>query len=230
ADAVLENAEAGIELMSLRVDVVPIIQARKSNWRGMEMHPVAKVEGDKTGLTQAGVWLTRHVQSGVREVTAEATAMTGMGATLFKEPGQKGLAGTPPLQDLWSKTKAPAAGEATQSVVGWQTLRKHNTPNLPSNTKLKMDLTGAKFYLTYTEIFEFITHEDQKAQTAIEKAQMHLMAAEKSADGWLKGEIQAIQQESDLINKELMNDQQSNMIRYAKVKTDVQQLLQELSW
>ncbi len=196
ADAVLENAEAGIEFISLRVDVVPIEQARKSFRRGMEMHPVAKVEGERTGLKQAGVWLTRHVQTGDREVTAEATA----------------------------------AGEATQPVVGWQTLRKHNTTNLPSNTKLKMDLTNAKFYLTYTEIFEFITHEDHKAQTAIEKAQTHLRAAGKSADGWLKGEIQAIEQASDLIHKELMNDQQSNMIRYAKVKTDVQQLLKELSW
>ncbi|MCA9451339.1 MAG: hypothetical protein KC584_01745, partial [Nitrospira sp.] len=72
--------------------------------------------------------------------------------------------------------------------------------------------------------------EDHKARTAIEKAQMHLMSAEKLADGWLKGNIQAIEQESDLIHKELMNDQHSNMIRYAKVKTDVQQLLQELSW
>lgn len=96
--------------------------------------------------------------------------------------------------------------------------------------KLKMDLTDANFYLIYTEIFEFITHEDQKAQTAIEKAQMHLMAAEKSAEGWLKEDIQAIEQESSLIHKELMSDQHSNMIRYAKVKTDVQQVLQELSW
>lgn len=230
ADAVLENAEAGIELISLRVDVVPIDQARKSFWRGMEMHPVAKVEGERTGHTQAGVWLTRHVQTGDREVTAETTAMTGMVGTLTEESGQKGIAVTPALQDLWSKTTAPAAGEATQPVVGWQTLREHNTTKLPSMMKVKMDLTDAKFYLTYTEIFEFITHEDQKAQTAIEKAQMHLMAAEKSADGWLKGEIQALEQASDLIHKELMNDQQSNMIRYAKVKTDVQQLLKELSW
>lgn len=230
ADTVLENAEAGIELMSLRVDVVPIKQARKSFWRGMEMHPVAKVEEEKTGLTQAGVWLTRHVQSGVGEVTAEATSLTGKIGTLFEKPGQKRIAVTPALQDLWSKTTAPAAGEATQGVEDWQILRKQNTTNLPSNMKLKMDLTDANFYLTYTEIFEFTTHEDQKAQTAIAKAQTHLRAAENSADGWLKGEIQAIEQASDLIHKELMNDQQSNMIRYAKVKTDVQQLLKELSW
>ncbi len=177
ADAVLENAEAGIEFISLRVDVVPIEQARKSFRRGMEMHPVAKVEGERTGRKQAGVWLTRHVQMGDREVTAEATAMTGMDGTLTEESRQIGIAVTPAFQDLWSKTTAPAAGEATQPVVGWQTLRKHNTTNLPSNTKLKMDLTDAKFYLTYTEIFEFITHEDHKAQTAIEKAQTGILSS-----------------------------------------------------
>ncbi|WP_342349652.1 YfdX family protein [uncultured Nitrospira sp.] len=230
ADVVLENAEAGIELISLRVDVVPIEQARKSFGHSMDIHPVATVEGKRTGLKQAGVWLTRHVQTGDREVTTEATAMTGMVGPLTEESGQKGRAVKPALQDLWSKTTAPAAGDATQPVVGWQTLRKYNTTNLPRITKLKIDLTDANFYLTYTEIFEFITHEDHKAQTAIEKAQTHLKAAEKSADGWLKGNIQAIQQESNLIHKELMNDQQSNMIRYAKVKTDVQQLLRELSW
>ena len=229
ADAVLENAEAGIELITLRLDVVPIEQARKSFGRGMDMHPVAKAEGERTGLKQAGVWLTRHVQTGDREVPAEATAMTGMVRTLTDESGQKGIADTPALQDLWSKTTAPVAGEVTQPVAGWQTWRKHNTTNLPSITKLKMDLTDANFYLTYTEIFEFITHEDHKAQTTMEKAQTHLRAAEKSADGWLKGEIQAIEQASELIHKELMNDQQSNMIRYAKVKTDVQQLLKKLS-
>ncbi len=232
ANAVLENAEAGIEFISLHMDVVPIDQARKSLERGMERYPAATVEAEKTGLKQAGVWLTRHVQTRDGEVTAEATAMTGLVGTLTEETEQKGLAVIPSLQGLWAKATAPTAGAATQAVDNWQILRKQNTTNLPlqSIMKLKMDLTEANFYLTYTEIFEFITHEDQKAQTAIEKAQMHLMAAEKLADGWLKGDIQAIEQESDLIHKELMNGQQSNMIRYAKVKTDVQQLLQELSW
>ena len=230
ADAFLENAEAGIELISLRVDVVPIEQARKSFRRGMELHPGAKVEAEKTRLTQAGVWLTRHVQTGDEEVTAGATAMTGMVKTLTEENGKKGTEGTPALQDLWSKTTEPAAGEAIQQVVDGQALQKHHTTNLPSIRKIKMDLTDANFYLTYTEIFEFITHENHKALTAIEQAQTHLRAAEKSADGRLKGEIQTIEQASDLIHKELMNDQHPNMIWYAKVKTDVQQLLKELSW
>lgn len=232
ADAVLKIAEAGIELISLRVDVVPIEQAKKSFLPGIERHPIANIEGEKADLKQAGVWLTRHVLTRGGEVTAKATPMTGKIGTLFDEPAQNGLVGTPDLQGLWAKTTAPAAGEGTQAVEDWQFLGKQNTPNLTfqSIMKIKMDLTDAKFYLTYTEIFEFITHEDQKAQTAIEKAQMHLVAAEKLADGWLKGDIQAIEQESDLIHKELMNDQQSNMIRYAKVKTDVQQLLKELSW
>lgn len=95
ADAVLENAEAGIELISLHVDVLPIEQARKSFLRSMEMHQVAKVEGKRTGLKQAGIWLTRHVQTGDGEVPAAATPMTGKIGTLFKEPGKKGLPGTP---------------------------------------------------------------------------------------------------------------------------------------
>ena len=232
ADAVLEHAEAGIEFISLGVNVVPIDQARKSLWRGMETYPAARVKAEKTGLKEAGVWLTRHAQTRDQEVTGEATALTGMVGTLTEETWQKGLVITPDLQGLWPKTIIPTTGEATQRVDNWQAWRKQNPTNLPlqSIMKLKMDLTDAKFYLTYTEIFEFITHEDQKAQTAIEKAQMYLMSAEKLADGWLKGDIQAIEQESDLIHKELMNDQQSNMIRYAKVKTDVQQVLQELSW
>lgn len=232
ANAVLEKAEAGIEFKTLRVDVVPIDHARKSLWRRVETFSAGNIEAEKTDLKQAGIWLTRHGLTRDGEVTAEATAMTGKIGTLFEEPGQKGLAGTPALQGLWAKATAPAPDEATKAVVDWQILRKQNTTNLTlqSIMKLKMDLTDAKFYLTYTEIFEFITHEDQNAQTAIKKAQMHLREAEKLADGWLKEDIQAIEQESDLIHKELMNDQQSNMIRYAKVKTDVQQLLQELSW
>ncbi|MDT3779629.1 YfdX family protein [Nitrospira sp. MA-1] len=232
ADAVLEKAEAGIEFKSLRVDVVPMDQARKSRWRHMETFSTGKIAAEKADLKQAGVWLTRHRLKPEGEVTSEATLMTGKIGTLLQESGKKGLAGLPALPSLWLKTTAPTAGQAAQAVVEWQILRKHNTTNLSpqSMMKLKLDLTDATFHLTYTEIFEFITHEDQKAQAAIEKVQVHLMASEKLADGWLKGDIQAIQQQSDLIQKEPMNDQQSNMIRYAKVKTDVQQVLQELSW
>ncbi|GJL67966.1 MAG: hypothetical protein NPIRA06_06010 [Nitrospirales bacterium] len=208
AEAVLENAEAGIEFKSLRVDVVPRDQARKSLWRQMETPSTGKIAAEKADLKQAGVWLTRHRLTPDGEVTAEATLMTGRIGTLIQEPGKKKLAGIPALQNLWLKTTAPTAGQAAQAMEEWQILRKHNTTNLPiqSMMKLKMDLTDAKFHLTYTEIFEFITHEDQKAQTAIEKVQIHLMAAEKLADGGLKGDIQAIQQESELIQKELMND------------------------
>ncbi len=232
ADAFLGNAEAGAEFRSLRVDVISMAQARKNLWPGMETYPAPNVHSEKNSLKQAEVWLTRHVQARDEEVPEEKTALTGMVATLTEEDEQKGLAVTPVLQGLWQKTTAPVADEQTQTGDNGQAFRNHNTTNLPlqSVMQLKTDLTEAKFYLTYTEIFELITHEDHKAQTAIKKAQMHLMSAEKLADGWLKGNIQAIEQESDLIHKELMNDQHSNMIRYAKVKTDVQQLLQELSW
>ncbi|MFZ1746728.1 MAG: YfdX family protein [Nitrospirales bacterium] len=232
ADAVLGNAEEGAEFISLRVDVISMAQARKNLWPGMGTYPVPNVHSEKNAPKQAEVWLTRHVQVPDEKIQEEKTALPGMVATLTEEDEQKGLVVTPVLQGLWQKTTTPTADKQTQTGDNGQTFRKHNTTNLPlqSVMQLKTDLMEAKFYLTYTEIFELITHEDYKAQTAIEKAQMHLMSAEKLADGWLKGNIQAIEQESDLIHKELMNDQQSNMIRYAKLKTDVQQLLQELSW
>lgn len=232
ADAVLGNAEAGAELRSLRVDVISMAQARKNLWPGMGTYPAPNVQSEKNSLKQAEVWLTRHVQAPDEKVPEEKTALTGMVATLPEEDEQKGLAVTPVLQSLWEKTTAPTADKQTETGDNGQAFRNHNTTNGPlqSVMQLKTDLTEAKFYLTYTEIFELITHEDHKARTTIEKARMHLMSAEKLADGWLKGNIQAIEQESDLIHKELMNAQQSNMIRYARVKTDVQQLLQELSW
>ncbi|MBA3967643.1 MAG: hypothetical protein H0X47_18070 [Nitrospirales bacterium] len=83
--------------------------------------------------------------------------------------------------------------------------------------------------MTYAEIFEFITHEEDKARTAIEKAQRHLSAAEEPANGRMKAEIQALNQESALIRKELMKMENSNMNRYMKVKSNVHQLLQEMS-
>ncbi len=83
--------------------------------------------------------------------------------------------------------------------------------------------------MTYAEIFEFITHEEDKARTAIKKAQRHLSAAEEPANGRMKAEIQALNQESALIRKELMKMENSNMNRYMKVKSNVHQLLQEMS-
>ena len=232
ADAVLEEAEAGAEFKSLRVDVISMAQARKNLWPGMETYPPPNAHSEKISLKQAEVWLTRHVQAREEEVPEKKTALTGMVATLTEKDEQKGLAVTPVLEGLWQRTTAPAADKHTQTGDNGQAFRNHNTTTLPLQRvmQLKTDLTEANFYLTYTEIFELMTHEDHKARTAIEKAQMHLMSAEKLADGWLKGNIQAIEHESDLIHKELMNDQHSNLVRYAKVKTDVQQLLQELSW
>lgn len=232
ADVALENAEAGVEFISLRVDAPPIGHVKKSLWQGMEAYAAGNFEAGKTGLKQAGLWLTRAGQTQDEDVKAEATAIAGELRTLAAETKQKESAVKTALQGLWRKTTALTERETTKAVVGWQNFRKQNTTNMPlqNNTKLKVGLTDAKFQLTYAEIFEFITHEENKARTAIEKAQMHLSAAEELAEGRTKAEIAALAQESALLHKELMKSEQSNMVRYMKVKNDVHQLLRELSW
>ena len=231
ADAALEDAEAGVEFISLSVDA-PIVHAKKSLWQGMEAYAAGNVDAGKIDLKQAGVWLTHAMQTRDEEVKAEATALAGELRTLAADTKSQGSAIKIALQSLWRKTKALTEREAAQAVVGWQDFRKQSTTTMPlqNTTKLKVDLTDAKFHMTCAEIFEFITHEGDKARTAIEKAQMHLKAAEELANGRIKAEIQGLNQESELIRKELMKKGNSNMNRYMKVKNDIHQFLQELLW
>lgn len=232
AEATLEDAEAGVEFISLRVDVPPIGPARRSLWHGMEAYASGNVEAGKSDLRQAEVWLTRAVQTRDESVKSEATAIAGELRTLAGETRQKGSMVTTALQGLWRKTTALTEREAAVAMVLWQNFRKQPTPDAPlqNRSKITMGLTDAKFYLTYAEIFEFTTHEPEKAQLALEKAQRHLSTAEKLADGRVKVDIEALEQESALIHKALLKEKQPDMRRYIKVKNNVHQLLQELSW
>lgn len=231
AEACLEDAEAGVEFISLRVDVPPIGPARQSLWHGMEAYAAGNFEAVKIDLNQAGVWLTHAVQTRDQGVKAEATAIAGELRTLAGGTRQNGSMVATALQGLWRKTTALTEREAAVAMVRWQNFRKQPATDAPLQnwTKIKVDLTDAKFYLTYAEIFEFTTHEPNKAKMALEKAQMHLSTAENLADGRVKVDIEALGQESALIHKALMKEGQSDMSRYMKVKNDVHQILQELS-
>lgn len=232
AEATLEDAEAGVEFISLRMDGHPIGPARQSLWHGMEAYAAGNFDAVKIDLNQAGVWLTRAVQTRDEGVKAEATALAGELRTLAGGIRQKGSVVATALQGLWRKTTALTERETAVAVVRWQNFRTQPATDalFDNRTKIKVDLTETNFYLTYAEIFEFTTHEPNKAQMALEKAQMHLRTAEKLANGRGKVKIEALEQESALIHKALMKEGQSDMSRYIKVKNDVHQILQELSW
>lgn len=232
AEATLEDAEARVEFISLRMDVHPIRPARQSLWHGIEAYAAGNSDAVKIDLNQAGVWLTRAVQTRHEGVKAEATALAEELRTMAGGARQKGAVVATALQGLWRKTTALTERETAVAVVRWQNFRKQPTTDalFDNRTKIKVDLTDANFHLTYAEIFEFTTHEPNKAQMALEKAQMHLSTAEKLANGRVKVKLEALEQESALIHRALMKEGQSDMSRYIKLKKDVHQILQELSW
>ncbi|MBA3967642.1 MAG: YfdX family protein [Nitrospirales bacterium] len=133
ADAALEEAEAGVEFISLSVGA-PIVHAKKSLWQGMEAYAAGNVEAGKIDLNQAGVWLTHAMQTRDKEVKAEATALAGELRTLAADTKSQGSAIKIALQGLWRKIKALTEREAAQAVVGWQDFGNKARPTCPSRT------------------------------------------------------------------------------------------------
>jgi hypothetical protein len=220
ADRELQSVEDRVHFVAI-FPQAPITLTKKSLWRATRDYAAGKYAAAKADLKQADTYLKQAAENAdektrkeVKELVQDIVTLEGKVGKGKKESGAK-------ITNLWERSEALSKREAEHISTGWQEVRHQN--------RLMRYLIEAKLHLAYAESYQFTTGEIAKAKVEIHDTEAYLKSAAEQVASKMKSKINASEKMVNQINADLNSNKKTVRARYEKIKSDLRQLIRDLS-
>ena len=220
ADRELQSAEDRVHFVAT-FPQAPITLTKKSLWRATRDYAAGKYAAAKADLKQAETYLKQAVANADEKTSKEVKELVQDIVNLEAEVGNGKRKSGAKITNLWERSEAISKREAEHVSTGWQEVRHQN--------RLMRYLIEAKLHLAYAESYQFTTGEIAKAKVEIHDTEAYLKSAAEQVDSRMKSKINALEKMVDHINTDLNSKKETARARYEKIKSDLRQLIRELS-
>lgn len=216
ADQAVERAEGGLRIIAFG-EYMPLVQTKQTSRQAHLDHAKGRWPAAKADLEQASRYLEHALTDasarGQKEIRNLYDDIRGLLVKSTQSREQLGKT----IKGLWERGESLAERARDFENAGWERFQ--------ASSPGAVNLIEARLHVNYAETYELTTGENQKAGTALDRANSYLSKAVPQMSENVKPKLEGIETELTAAKMAVGTNDRAQKDRYDSIKDDLTRLI-----